>query len=48
MKKIDCLSAEEIKEIVINFSEQSFRGRQIYNWLYHNNVQNLQPIRQPT
>ena len=38
MKKIDCLSAEEIKEIVINFSEQSFRGRQIYNWLYHNNV----------
>ena len=38
MKKIDCLSAEEIKEVVENFSEQSFRGKQIYNWLYHNNV----------
>ncbi len=38
MKKIDCLSAEEIKEVVENFSEQSFRGKQIYNWLYYNNV----------
>ena len=38
MKKIDCLSVEEIKEVVENFSEQSFRGKQIYNWLYYNNV----------
>lgn len=38
MKKIDCLSAEELKEIIENYSEQSFRSKQIYNWLYHNNV----------
>ncbi len=38
MKKIDCLSGEEINNVVINYNEQSFRGKQIYNWLYHNNV----------
>ena len=31
MKKIECLSAEEIKEIVINLTEESVSGRQIYN-----------------
>lgn len=38
MKKIDCLSAEEIDNVVDSYAEQSFRGKQIYNWLYHNNV----------
>ena len=38
MKKIDCLSAIELDEVVKSFNEQSFRSKQIYNWLYHNNV----------
>lgn len=38
MKKIDCLSALELDDVIKSFNEQSFRSKQIYNWLYHNNV----------
>lgn len=38
MQKIDCLSIEEITELVKDLGEQAFRGKQLYNWLYHNNV----------
>lgn len=38
MKKIDCLSLDELKTVVEDYCEQSFRGKQIYNWIYHNNV----------
>ncbi len=38
MKKIDCLSEEEITALIVSLNEQSFRGKQLYNWLYHNNV----------
>lgn len=38
MEKIDCLSAEELDGVVLSYGEPSFRSRQIYNWLYRNNV----------
>lgn len=38
MKKIDCLSEHEIISLVKDYNEQAFRGKQIYNWLYHNHV----------
>ena len=38
MQKIDCLSIEEITGLVKDLGEQAFRGKQLYNWLYHNLV----------
>lgn len=38
MLKIDCLSADEIVAVAESYGEQSFRGRQIYNWIYNNLV----------
>lgn len=41
MKKIDCLSYEEMRTLTLFYGEQEFRSKQLYNWVYHNTVKSF-------